>query len=155
MEKYTLTEYEKTGKPLYIKDEFRMDIEEYLEQNWLFTGDITPLTKGYELPTIYGTDQETIGLDAEDLLTTLEEHDAAYDGYEVNEEARLFINNFVEDFNKNYADHSYAANKEIIIEPTEAELEEVINIVKKRMEMQANTLKTIIGDYRKGEKQLL
>lgn len=127
MKKYTLTEYEKTGKMLYIEDKFYMELEEYLEQ--------TPFTaEGFKLPTIYGTEQELIGLDTEELITILEERDEAYDGYEVDDAAKRFINTFVEGFNKNYADHSYIASEEIIIEPTAAELEEVIDTIKRRIQ---------------------
>lgn len=124
MKTYTLTEYEKTGNLLYVAGEYHTELEEFLERNLSFI--TANEIENYKPPKIYGTDREKIGIDEEDILTPLEESDAAYDDYEVNEEAKKFIKVFVESFNNYYADHSYIVNKDIVIEPTKEELKEIV-----------------------------
>lgn len=108
MEKiYTLEEYEATGNMILIQGEFYHEIREFAD----ITAEKLTLEEleHYKFPEIHTTQRERIGLDTEDIITILEEHDASYDGYEVGDTAKDFIKEFVDAFNEKYADYSYSA----------------------------------------------
>lgn len=114
MEKiYTLEEYEATGNMIFVNGDFYEDFRSFLEIK-VATLRIEEIEK-YKFSQIYATTRETIGFEKEDLITILEEHDLAYEDYEVSDTAKDFIQEFVNTFNAKYADCSYFPNTERII----------------------------------------
>lgn len=128
---YTLKEYEASGNMIFARQEYYGELGNFLEDEAqrLTLEDL----KGYRLPTIYGTREELIGFDTEDFITILEEHDAAYDGYEVDDTARQFIEEFVKVFNKKHADHSYFVDEEEVINLSAEEEAEAVEYIKRRV----------------------
>lgn len=128
---HTLKEYEAKGNMIFARQEYYGELRDLLEDEAerLTLEDL----KSYRLPTIYGTREELIGLDPEDFITILEEHDAAYDGYEVDSEAKRVIREFVKTFNEKHADHSYFVDKEEVINLSAEEEAEALEYIKRRV----------------------
>lgn len=131
MKEFTLTEYEKMGGLLFIGGEFYEELEEYIEDEFFCDNEkhqkeaIDSIYVIGELPIIYGVQQMLIGLDVEDIKEILEEHDYAYEGYKVSDEAEQYIEKFAKNFNEKYAEYSYVPSCDIVIIPTLNELAEI------------------------------
>ena len=116
--KLTVAEYEKEFPGCLYSD----GDDKYAYEADSVADEIAERTDKYPI-YVWGTKQEEINLNADSIIQMLEEHDNAYEDYEVSKDAIEEIREFVEQFNEEHADHSFFTNYNVAVlmpEPPQA-----------------------------------
>ena len=125
MKKISIEEYQNSGGEwLYIGGCYYADLENYIRSIGYFIE--REKLEDYQIPVIYGTTTEKIDLDPDRIIAMLEEHDAAYEDYELDDTAKEFIAAFAKEYNEKYAEDSIQKDKSTIVELTTEERNEIM-----------------------------